>query len=152
MLIELYRIKIRGKRGYFRVIHWGLNLACTNSWLLYRKLCQQNDQSKYLTLIKFISSISYSLLLANKTPAKKRIGRPSIDKKNKKTKARTSSLVPSEDIRYDQIGHLPVFGNRNCCSHCKDRQTGFSTIYCIKCKVFLCMIAKRNCFYSFHNK
>lgn len=27
MLIELYRIKIKSKRGYLRIIHWGINVS-----------------------------------------------------------------------------------------------------------------------------
>lgn len=85
MLIELYRIKIKNNRGYFRIIHWGLNLAVVNSWLLYRKQCQKLD-GKYVPLIKFMAQVARGLCEAGK-PTRKR-GRPSVEtpKTIKKTK------------------------------------------------------------------
>lgn len=43
MLMALYRIKCGSKKPYMRLIHFGLNIAVTNGWLLYRRHC---DQSK----------------------------------------------------------------------------------------------------------
>ena len=35
MLIELYRINIRSKKWYMRIVYWCLGVAVVNSWLMY---------------------------------------------------------------------------------------------------------------------
>jgi len=37
MLIELYRIDIRGKKWYMRLFYYFLDLSVVNAWLLYRR-------------------------------------------------------------------------------------------------------------------
>lgn len=40
MLVEIYRIDIRSKRFYLRIIFHLIDMAVVNSWILYRRHCK----------------------------------------------------------------------------------------------------------------
>lgn len=69
---------------------------------------------------------------------------PPAHRSKRQTKTR-----PSEEIRYDQLGHWPeiVVDNKRCkLENCQFK----SRHYCLKCKVNLCLNNQRNCFKQFH--
>lgn len=57
---------------------------------------------------------------------------------------------PSNEVRYDKIEHFPEM--QDCVPvRCKREDCHFkSRVFCIKCKVHLCLIQGRNCFKDFH--
>lgn len=68
-------------------------------------------------------------------------------------KRREVTKLPSKDIRYDRIDHLPgvhVTPSRNrCrCEGCILKTNNF----CMKCKVYLCIKEGKNCFVDFHKQ
>jgi len=75
MLVELYRIDIRPKRYYIRIIFHLIDMCIVNAWLIYRRHCRQKNV-KHITLLNFRAQIGHGLLKANKTIKRKR-GRPS---------------------------------------------------------------------------
>ena len=90
-----------------------------------------------------------SLIYAGKLNQKKR-GRPSIEKPVKKITNHGLPL-PEDDIRYDNLRHLPNIGSTR---HIRKNNMCKSRIvtYCIKCNVYLCINQNRNCFVEFHSK
>ncbi|XP_051171325.1 piggyBac transposable element-derived protein 3-like [Leptopilina boulardi] len=61
MLLELYRIDIRAKRYYLRIIFNLIDSCLVNSWLLYRRHCDLGSM-KCKSLLDFRSEIAYGLL------------------------------------------------------------------------------------------
>ena len=112
-----------------------------------------------MSLLSFIASIAESMINANKvqpvasTPKpgrpKKRSNCGEEDAKSPKMGRRPTVTLPCKETQYDQESHWPVKERRGRCRHCKD---GYSTIYCSKCKICLCLRDGRNCFVEYHNK
>lgn len=75
MLVEFYRVDIRVRRFYLRIIYHLLDMCVVNAWLLYRRHCKQLNIKKYLSLLKFKSEIAHALLQSGINKSNKR-GRP----------------------------------------------------------------------------
>ncbi|KAF0706038.1 Uncharacterized protein FWK35_00033631 [Aphis craccivora] len=75
MLVEIYRIDIRSKRFYLRIIFHLIDMAVVNSWILYRRHCKQLGIKKFDPLVTFKSDIAHALILSGKNKVKKR-GKP----------------------------------------------------------------------------
>lgn len=159
MLNTLYRVEHKSKRWYLRIVFYVLSTALVNGWLLSRRdksLRLANFQEE-TSLLQFAMEAAEGLCKAGKpipTPPRRR-GRPSLDETptppttSTKTKRRVVSFPPSDDPRYDQVDHFPVFQSRMRCRLCK---VGYTQWRCRKCKVYLCMNRHKNCFYEFHHK
>ena len=87
MLLALYRIDIKSRKFYHRLIFHLLDICVTNSWILYRQTLKKNDQnSKHMPLIYFKMLIVESLLSAGKSNSKIiKIGRPSSQSESEET-------------------------------------------------------------------
>ena len=141
------------------MITHGLDLAVTNSWLEYKKKAEQLGLSsnKTLDLIHFRLHVAEALILAEKTPMKKR-DRPSSSPResplpNPKTPKREVQLRAIVDVRYDRMDHLPLFQDVKEAGRCKNLGCKAKTyITSNKCKVNLCLTRKNNRFESFHTK
>ena len=151
MLLSLYRIGHKSVKYYMHIVFYCIGISIVNAWLLYRRHSGQMDipKKKQLTLLKFQAQIGHSLANAGKICKLKR-GRPSNDVLEVPCKQRRppSVVTPTIDICKDKVDHFPEFHEKqNRCRHCK---TGFSHVMCTKCKVYLCLVKKRNCFADFH--
>jgi hypothetical protein len=153
MLLSLYPIKFRSHKNYFYIFFYLLKTAVNNSWLLYRRHCQQLGIS-YKPLLIFQEDISHSLIACDPVPPRKR-GRPSNEERNatditepNKSRSRPTAM-PVTSIQRDGFGHRSLYdiGKRMRCRHCK---TGFTDVKCLKCNVYLCFTRSRNCFDEFH--
>lgn len=99
MLVELYRIDIRVKRFYVRIVFHLIDVAVVNSWLLYRRHLKQKNKVKYITLVDFKAKIGHGLLQSQKSVERKR-GRPlSQENMSPKKTEHTVAIRPTEDIR-----------------------------------------------------
>ena len=76
-LLSYYRIPVRSKKWYHRVIWHFLYVSVVQAWLLHRKDSDAVDNEKVTSFKKFKLSIAESLLKQGKREASKR-GRPSI--------------------------------------------------------------------------
>lgn len=77
MLVKLYRIDIRVKSFYLRIVYHVIDMCTVNAWLLYRRHCKQMNIKKTLSLLQFKTDLTHVLLLSgNKTPKR---GRPSLN-------------------------------------------------------------------------
>lgn len=144
-MLGYYRIKIRSKKWYLRIFFHLVDLTVVNAWILWR-----TSSGKYMPLKEFKSSVALELCKAGKDIARKR-GRPSmeVEAEIQKKKSRSpATVVPSIDVRLDNIGHLPTWLKiRQRCKipNCK----GFTYISCVKCKTALCLHKHKNCFSTF---
>lgn len=162
MLLALYRIKLGTRKWYMHIVYYCIGVSIVNAWLLYRRHCEQKKTVKknVLPLLKFQVQIANSLLQAGKVgkqgPQSKR-GRPSHSpvsdnpvSDNPPKRQRPSVSIPQNDIRYDQVGHFPLFADKQ--QRCRLCKKGYSRIECAKCHVHLCLVKDRNCFHEFHHK
>lgn len=149
MLLELYRINMKSRKWYMRIVYWCLGVAVVNGWLLYRRHQDQLGKKYEYSLLRFQADAASALCKAGKMEKKK--GRPSAESSlERKTKKYKVSTTPVLDIRYDNIAHWPDYETKQ--GRCKFCPKGYAHIYCKKCNAYLCLTPKRNCFKDFHSK
>ena len=150
-LLGLYRIRTRSKKWYHRLFFHMIDVTVCNSWLLYRRILEQHGQDHpqnigNLSLLQFKTELAKVLT----TIGTKQKGRPSfasMEVQQKKKKAKTS--IPAFETRKDGIGHWPQHTEqRNRCRF--EGCNGKSRVFCDKCKVYLCLYEKKNCFLNYH--
>jgi hypothetical protein len=129
--IARHRIGIRGKKWWWSLFTWLIDVAITNAWRLHVKSGHNSTQ------LEFRRSIVQEYLTRFKN-APKRKGRPS----------NITSRVP-EGIRFDRLDHYvmsTIDGKRKRCAGA----TCSSSVrtMCSKCDVGLCI----DCFKIFHTK
>lgn len=132
--ISKLRINIRGKKWYWQLLIFPINVSVNNAWILYR--LTGNNRVEPLDLLAFTRRIS--LTYVQKYNCRPSIGRPiplklPLDKR----------VTP--EVRYDNEGHLITKNeNQTRCGLCKKN----SRMKCLKCNVGM----HANCFVEFHKK
>ena len=137
-----------------------MDLSLNNAWLLYMRDFEQvsarvsardnQEKEKPLSLYEFKSIISYTL--RNQHRPLKKSGRPCnplVINPLVRQRAPKRPFPPTGCVREDQVGHfLVTLKKRGYCrvGACK-RQI---VTYCMKCKVYLCSVYRRQCFLDFH--
>ncbi|XP_065680710.1 piggyBac transposable element-derived protein 3-like [Hydra vulgaris] len=113
MLISLYRIPMKTKRWYLRVLVHCMDICKINAWLLYRRHGNQLNisQRSQLNLLQFSSQIANAIIMKSKR-VDRPIGRPikklSTNSDLTETRGRKVQVpTPQNDIRYDEFGHWP---------------------------------------------
>lgn len=75
----------------------------------------------------------------------------SNQKKDTDKLKRSNEKRPSNELRYDQRGHLPKFDQQKNATRCKKENCESRThVYCVKCNVHLCIAKNKHCFNDFH--
>ena len=155
MLISLYRISIRSKKYYAKIIFHLIDLSIVNSWLLYRRQCSRlrTPKNEIRSLVEFRVDIGESLLKTSVVVQHRQRGRPSVraepQEENSSTKRRALFIpLPPVVVQQDHANHWPMVTSKGRCrfSGC----TGRSIIMCTKCRVRLCLNTRNNCFKAFH--
>ncbi|XP_060800724.1 piggyBac transposable element-derived protein 3-like [Amyelois transitella] len=115
-----YKIKIRTRKWYLRLFYHLLDVVVINSWLLYRRVGEQNGTPTPLKLRDFKFEVAKSLCMSGLSMNKKR-GRPSsasTEIELKRTK-RNTAILPPPDVRSDGFEHYPIWGlKRQRCVRC----------------------------------
>lgn len=126
--VNNYRISLRGKKWWFPVFTWLLDVSAQNAWLIGKCSGAKNCDT-FLNFRRHV--VNYYLGHYGAQP---------------KTSGRRSLAAPGqEDLRFDGIDHL-VRRNANDarrrCANCGSR----SVYGCVKCDTGLCP----ECFISYH--
>lgn len=155
MFAALYRIDIRPRRWYLRILYYLIDLSLVNGWLLYRRHLTQK-QEKYMPLLDFRVQVEDALIKVGKQAdlnSRKR-GRPSLEDDPTSHQAAPPPpplqriSAPSVDVRLDRCNHFPIHAEkRGRCRLCKN---GYTQMACLKCKVLLCFTKDKNCFLEYH--
>ncbi|KAL4082635.1 hypothetical protein QTP88_029696 [Uroleucon formosanum] len=134
--ISTYRIGIRGKKWWWPIFTWLIDMCINNAWILQKKVKPNISQLQFRREI-------VRMLLTKYGTAPKVEGRPSTS---------ISSLScnrVSDDVRYDGKEHLviptPQKKRRRCAG---ERCSSSGRTMCWKCNVGLCV----ECFKLFHTK
>ncbi|XP_050301554.1 piggyBac transposable element-derived protein 2-like [Anthonomus grandis grandis] len=149
MLIALYKTPYKLRRWYLGIFGQLIDICVNNAWLLRRRDSEVLGR-KYDHLKEFRVSLALSLL---KTEEKTKFRKSDFENDQPAKKIRVPVMArPTDDIRYDQIGHFPTFTQKGRCRLCTNGQT---TVFCQKCNVRLCFVQgqnTRNCFLIYHVK
>lgn len=133
--ISKYRIGIRGKKWYWQMLAFPINVSVNNAWILYRLTTMGKD--KPLDLLSFTREITLTYL--KKYSSRTTLGRPLHYKVGAVDKRVTA------DVRFDNEGHMIDKNEKQTrCGQCKKN----TTMKCIKCGVAL----HSKCFVPFHSK
>ncbi len=152
MFQALYRLHHRAKKGYMRIFFWLLATSVINAWCLYRRLAKQNQvpKAEQTDLLHFTAQIATSLVSDN--AQRRGRGRPSLTQDeplSAKRPRRAPADVPQENTRFDGREHWPEHrADRPRCCKCGEK----TRLGCTKCKIGLCLTARKNCFKAFHTK
>ncbi|XP_033971608.1 piggyBac transposable element-derived protein 3-like [Trematomus bernacchii] len=108
-LIALYRIKIRSKKWYHRLVFHFIDMIIVTAWLLYIRDCEGTGMSRkeQMRLYTFKSYIAEGLQKSGKSLERKR-GRPSLtiagEYEDKRRKG-PATPIPIPDVRLDATAH-----------------------------------------------
>lgn len=119
--IGKYRIAMRSRKWYLRILYHLLNMTVINSWLVYKDLKDTEANSSILNLCHY--RLEPAEVLANLNNASElcnKQGRPgtsnSVEMAIQTKKSRGPvQYVPPKDIRTDNVGHWPDDCTRSRC-------------------------------------
>lgn len=108
-----------------------------------------------MDLIHFRMEVAEALITVGSVPSQKKRGRPSNEVSPTPVVPikRQMQINPIQDVRFDNVGHLPEFQDVKNNGRCKNPGCNKKTfVQCVKCKVNLCVSRNDNCFLQFHTK
>ena len=126
--INCYRIGIRGKKWWWSLFSWLVDVSIQNAWILAKKRGSGQDH------LDFRQKVAMSYLSRFQTAPKK------------SGLKRLSSRPGFTDARYDGTNHLPVPSNRRRCN--ADGCSSTVRMACSKCDIGLCL----QCFKPYHTQ
>jgi len=166
-MIEYYRMYHKTRKWTLKVLIHFLELAVVNAWREYQAECKAANvpKKKILDLLNFRLSVGQTLAATSPRPETEMdvldddgvganvIVEAEVDEEPVAKKPAKVSPLPLDSVRYDLFSHFPehqkIASPRICrLPGCKSR----SKITCEKCKVFLCLSDKKNCFKKFHER
>ncbi|RXM30405.1 PiggyBac transposable element-derived protein 1 [Acipenser ruthenus] len=112
-LIALYRIKIRSKKWYHRLLFHFIDMTVVTSWLLYWRDCSAKGvpKAEQMRLAKFRSQLAEALCKTGKSLEKKK-GRHSTSVQTeyeaKRKKKGPRAQIPVADLCLDNTAHWPT--------------------------------------------
>ena len=154
-LLALYRIPVRSKKWYHRLLFHYLDMLLVQSWLMYRRDADASGlaRKKQLPLLRFKMSVAHCLTRQGKCDKGAKRGRPSLDDVERAIQAKKSreavAPLPEKTVRTDNTGHWPVFSEKK--GRCKLPGCKHTPkVMCVKCSTYLCFTPTNNCFQLFH--
>ena len=169
MLCSLHPFQFRSKKWYMRLVWRVFDLMILNSWLISKLILGRDGNWRMKRLFEFKLSIARSLLQTSKylapvilkciSDCSKSVKSSDESDNNScfsssvKKGTRESKLSLSNEVRYDNYNHWPIFQQRKNGLRCKSKGCKQRTKWaCNKCKIHLCVHPERNCFMSYHSK
>lgn len=142
--------RARTRKWTVRCIMHFLDLALANAWLQMREVKSELKVPKKAIAQFRTFKLEFGERLIEKNDGKTKDILSEDEEINKNDGRKTP--VPSEQCRVQGAKHLPdvTTGIQNRC-----RQKGCTkktSVFCIGCKTYLCLMGNRNCFLKFHTK
>ncbi len=130
----------------FQIKFHFFDLAITNSWLQYNSDCQFLGKKP----LKFLD---FKLLLGENLITRAQAGVASDSEDDYTPPRQKWKLLPNAGLRHYGAIHLPEMVDKTHASRCRRSGCKSKTyVMCMKCKVFLCVSKKGNCFLKYHTK
>ncbi|XP_070383803.1 piggyBac transposable element-derived protein 3-like isoform X2 [Dermacentor albipictus] len=144
-MISRYRMKARVKKWTIRCFFHLIDMALSNSWLLYRRdMCSQQKRAK--DILKFRLSVGEALM----TKAEEATAKSDSDTDGQPATKQAS--VPPLQATLKGIDHLPRLADVPNASRCRMKGCNMKTkFFCVKCKLFYCITKERRCFEKVHS-
>ena len=150
-LVAAHRVPTRSKKWYFPIIGYLLDLAVTNSYILY---CRDN---KLLAIppkdVNFKCAKDFRLAISSslRCVERHREERPLVQNFARKSQlVKSPTYRPPEEVRFDGTNHWLIYSDST--ARCKNCIVGKTTMKYSKCDLNLCCKSTRNCFVDFHKK
>lgn len=166
-LISFFRTFMKSRKWTLRMVTHAFDMACVNSWLEYKMDCKHLNivNKNIMDLLHFKERLAETLILVGNIVIRKR-GRPrnspvslSPSPSSSQTPERQKRIIkridqrPFNEVRHDNVGHLPDFDNLDNAVRCKYEGCKLrSHVFCKKCKVHLCFTKRNKCFTIYHNE
>ncbi|CAB1338832.1 unnamed protein product [Coregonus sp. 'balchen'] len=148
-MLSFYRMSSRTKKWTSRVISHFFDVAITNSWIQY----QSDSKALHRPSKNTHQYLDFKLLLAEElleSPELENSCEESEDEYEPPSKMRIPQPEPS--VRRLGAMHMPEMIDTKHAERCRNKGCKSKTyIRCTKCKMFLCITKKRNCFQDFHH-
>ena len=141
-----YRLGIKTMKWYKKMLYFFIDLSISNAFACYKADYSQST----------LDFLSFKIEVARSLMTKNGLANPGNDKILIQPQ-QSIEFVP-DDVRLDGLHHWPacVDGGKNSKifgKHCKIRGCkGRTRSYCMKCQVFLCYTATKNCFLKWHTE
>lgn len=153
-LLSVCPNRYRTQKWTQRVFSHMVDLALSNSWLLYKKhkRAERVPANKINQLRDFKLELGENLIEAYSATDVSGTSEEDEAYENRELsrgRGRPSSFkIPSERLRKKGAKHLPIMSDSQRCKRCHRMKTN---VFCIKCNVHLCFTRHRNCFKDFHS-
>ncbi|CAB1327741.1 unnamed protein product [Coregonus sp. 'balchen'] len=148
-MLSFYRMSSRTKKWTSRVISHFFDVAITNSWIQY----QSDSKALHRPSKNTHQYLDFKLLLAEElleSPELENSCEESEDEYEPPSKMRIPQPEPS--VRRLGAMHMPEMMDTKHAERCRNKGCKSKTyMRCTKCKMFLCITKKRNCFQDFHH-
>jgi hypothetical protein len=145
-----FRMKTKTPKWYRRILYHFVDLSLVNAFILRNHASGERQVAK---LYQFKLEVATSLMHADSLaePLSRAAILLNTDEVEKSAKGDpVGDANPPDGMRMDGLNHWPnsVATRARCCrlKGCKKR----STVWCTKCKVYLCMKKGLNCFVQYH--
>lgn len=146
--IGRHKISMKSRKWTTRMFYHLLDMTCVNAWILYRRI-NKDKQGPVMRLVDFKLEVA-DALFSYKTKTVPARGRPNLEKQiEEKRQKPNTSPAPPKDTRLDGTSHWITMDKKGRCK--LPKCSGQTKMFCLKCKVNLCVTAEKNCFYDYHN-
>uniref|UniRef100_A0A3B5R2Y2 Si:ch211-255f4.7 n=1 Tax=Xiphophorus maculatus TaxID=8083 RepID=A0A3B5R2Y2_XIPMA len=144
-MLSFYRMASRTRKWTVRAVFHFFDLAITNSWLQYKSDCQFLGK-------KPLKLLNFKLLLGEELITRAQAGTGSDSEDDYTPPRQKWKPQPNAALRHYGAIHLPEMVDETHASRCR-RSGCTSKTYVMgtKCKVFLCVSKKGNCFLKYHS-
>ena len=145
-MLSFYRMASRTRKWTVRAVFHFFDLAITNSWLQYK------SDSQFLGK-KPLKFLDFKLLLGEDLITRAQAGIASDSEDDYTPPRQKWKPQPNAAFRHYGAIHLPEMVDETHASRCRRSSCKSKTyVMCTKCKVFLCVSKKGNCFLKYHTK
>ena len=145
-MLSFYRMASRTRKWTVRAVFHFFDLAITNSWLQYRSDFQFLGKKP----LKFLD---FKLLFGEDLITRAQAGIASDSEDDYTPPRQKWKPQPNAALRHYGAIHLPEMVDEKHASRCRRSDCKSKTyVMCRKCKVFLCVSKKSNCFMKYHTK
>ena len=142
-----FRIKTKARKWYKRVLYHFTDLSLVNAFIL-------NKVNSKMPLYEFKLEVALALMYGEHFGNPMAVGEAILRQVAIRHAENGDPIAEDvgDAVRLDGLNHLPenVAQRGRFCEmqDCKQR----STVWCIKCRVYLCLKKGKNCFVAFHTE
>ncbi|KAK9718215.1 Transposase IS4 [Popillia japonica] len=117
MMIAVHKTPLRSKRWYLAIFAQLIDISIVNAWFLYRRDLEASGIEKLDKSKKFKADVVSALVSVGNIPKR---GRRCKEEHPAKIVKAPVAPRPPDDVRVDNIEHLPSFVMKGRCRYCSN--------------------------------